>query len=75
MTKTTSTSTIREFLALPGEALPGARFADEDDSWAHDAWVVLRRHVKTGESIAELCGTQIVLRADRPEWRDGVTVG
>lgn len=72
---TQTTNLVREFLALPGEALPGARFAEEDDSWAHDAWTVLRRHVQTGESIAELCGTQIVLRAERAEWRDGVTVG
>lgn len=71
----TTSKTIREFLALPVEALPGARFADEDDSWAADAWTVLRQHVKTGEPIAALCGTSIVLTAARPVWQAGVTVG
>lgn len=61
--------TIREFLALPVEALPGARFQDDDDSWAHDAWAVIRESAKTGESVESLCGTGIVLHAARPEWR------
>ena len=57
------TTTIREFLQLPSGAMPGARFAAEADSWACDAWVVLRQAAQQGKSCESLCGTQIVLRA------------
>lgn len=64
-----SQTTAREFLALPVEALPSARFADEDDSWARDAWQVLRDVAATGQSATDLCGTPVVVSADRPDWR------
>jgi hypothetical protein len=58
-----NTNTIQEFLALPVEALPGASFYDDEDSWAFDPWEVLRVSANTGASVADLCGTKIVLTA------------
>jgi hypothetical protein len=67
------TKKIKEFLALPAEALPGARLAEEDDAYAGGPWEILREAAQNGEAITALCGTQIVVTADRDEWRHGVT--
>lgn len=61
---------LKEFLALPVEALPRARFADEGASFSHDAWAVLRESARTGESIRMLCGTDVLVSSTRHagEW-------
>lgn len=67
---------IREFLALPNEALPGAQFVDLDADAEHTAaWDALRETARTGISlrVTSPCGA-IRLCADRPGWRDGVHV-
>jgi len=65
---------VVDFLALPVEALPSARFAVEDDAWSGDAWAVLREIATSGETAEEACGSRIVVRADRDGWRDGKEV-
>lgn len=67
---------LEEFLALPVEALPRARFADEDASFAHDAWAVLRESARTGKSIRMLCGTDVLVSSSRHagEWLRAVEV-
>ena len=67
--------TIKNFLDLPAGALPRCRFTEPDDSWAADAWEVLRESARTGEAVQSLCGTGILMTADRPEWRDGIEIG
>jgi hypothetical protein len=54
---------VRDFLALPSEALPGVTAASDDIG---DLWAYLR----AGGGVAET----LTLRADRDGWRDGVTI-
>jgi len=65
----TSQQIAKEFLSLPVTALPSARFTDAGDSWAHDAWETLRECARTGEPCISLCGTTIVVSADRGDWQ------
>ena len=65
-------SKIQNFLNLPKEALPNARYLDDDDSWQHDAWASLREASSSGQTCEEVCGTKIRVQADRPEWINGV---
>jgi hypothetical protein len=72
---------INQFWALPAVSLPGAVFVEDetfsgpgDDLDVSDAWVVLRRAAKTGESCTDLCGSAIRVRADRDGWRDGFVI-
>lgn len=65
---------VRDFLALPVEALPQAYFlrqVDEDDGM--DAWSLLREFVADPDGCMRW-EAPIMLRADRDEWRDGVTI-
>lgn len=67
---------IHAFLALPSEALPGACFLDpEADAECSAAWDALRETARTGVPlrITSPFGA-ICLYADRPAWRQGVTV-
>lgn len=66
---------IREFLNLPAEAMPRARFANESDSEDFDAWQVLRQSAETGESVSDITyGAAIIVAADRDGWRDGIEI-
>jgi len=56
---------LRRFLYLPPEALAWARFEDDEASWQHDPWSVLREAAETGELCARICGTSILAGADR----------
>jgi hypothetical protein len=64
--------TIRAFLALPPEALPAARVVHDEDGTG-SVWSALRdraadRPPRYGYPV------EILLTADRPEWRNGSTV-
>jgi hypothetical protein len=66
--------TIREFLALPAEALPAACWAEPTDQDAASAWPMLRDAVlPDDEQRMNHYGERIRLHADRPGW-DSVIV-
>ena len=74
-TDQSTTDTIRDFLALPPEALPSVAFVDGMGSKDYHAGAHLRdwllpdprRHINhMGETVR--------LQADRDGWRDGVVV-
>lgn len=60
---------VRDWLALPVGAMKSVAFAEDDDSWVHDPVDVLREIARTGETALMLCGTSIVIWADRPDWQ------
>lgn len=65
---------IREFLALPHEALPGAIWYDEDNSAWGAFTAVQDLALPYDEQQHMHLGDRILLKADRPEWRDGVII-
>jgi len=65
---------VKEFLALPPEALPGA-YSDDDDVSSNACWELLREIAQTGESAKAITGgARICMTADRPEWRPGIWI-
>ena len=67
-------TTIKEFLAIPGEALPAAQFIESDDE-GYSAWPMLRDYVRPVDLQAyNHCGEFVRLRADRDGWREGKLV-
>ena len=66
--------TIREFLALPVEALPSIRYMSEDDAWMHYASDALRQALKSGERVEDIAGSTVVISADRDGWRKPITI-
>jgi hypothetical protein len=75
MSATTDQQTIREFLALPAEALPGADWLDPGDADEGSPYRHLRDAIRP-ESAQQLnhVGQRVRLHADRDGWRDGVIV-
>lgn len=66
---------IREFLSLPSEALPQARFANPETAGNDNAWACLRDSLRDpSQQRLNHFGDKIVLQADRDGWRDGVIV-
>ncbi len=58
---------IREFVAMPSEALPGAAWTDTD--MGGNPWQALRQVAKSG--AVEDAPSTVRLHADRDGWRDG----
>ena len=65
---------VRAFLNFPPEVLPRAEFEAPPRAEATGPWAILREHARTGEPIADLCGTSIRIAADRTGWREGIVV-
>lgn len=69
---------IREFLALPHEALPSAAWVHDEDGYGFNAWDVLHgMNASLGYFPPELDtpDVRIRLRASHEGWRDGVIIG
>lgn len=73
----------RDFLALPGEALPSVQDASSSDEamGSDQAWRLLRAAVADGERsftatalVPVAAMERLTLRADRDGWRDGRTI-
>jgi hypothetical protein len=65
---------IRAFLALPATALPSATWMD---SWGDggSAWPHLRDYLRPeARQRINHMGETVMLRADRDDWRDGITI-
>ncbi len=75
MTEKETVAVIKQFLGLPGEALPSAVYLEEGEEYAGSAWAQLLDYAgpKKKRSQDHL-GERVLLNADRPEWRDGVVV-
>jgi len=56
----------KDFLSVSKQAIPAARFSEEDDAWAHDPWAVIRESARTGRPCEEIAGSPVEVRADRP---------
>ena len=71
----TTAETIRDFLCLPPEALPGAQYLPPWDEDGGDPWEQLRDYLlpEPAQRINHM-GETVRLRAARDEWRDGVIV-
>ena len=69
---TTTTTQIRAFLALPGEALPAADYVGEPGIL--HPWSALRVAIGRDADMRDLLSGAIRLHADRDGWRDGVVV-
>lgn len=67
-TRTENFGRVCEFLKLPVEAFPSARWKDHDIG---DAWASLREYAQSGE---KQYFDKVVIRADRDGWRDGFEV-
>ena len=69
----TTQNLIREFLALPPEALPGVTGDDRQDS-PGDLWAAARL-MSCGRLAAGRCFSRtLILAADRDGWREGFEV-
>jgi len=68
----TTEQTIRDFMRLPPEALPSARWTDEREN-DDDPWPFLRDYVANEQTMLH-DGDSVRLTADRDGWRDGVVV-
>lgn len=68
-------ATIKRFLALPAEALPGAMWYDDCDALRGSALAYLRDAVLPEErQEMNHIPARIRLHADRDSWREGVIV-
>ena len=66
MNTASKTITASEAVALARtNALAGARFADDDDAWASDAWRVLREAASADMTCAQVGGSPVLVSSSR----------